>query len=131
MLFLHCLDANCPFPETGDPKHHGSLCQARDDSQCSVEVGEFCLVWVSSLTKEGHDLNMEGYAPWVTDHRSLCHGNRPKIEPVATSERGWVGFFMLLMLWNSMRPMLRLDLCGMPGRVFWWLLGLGFGALVS
>lgn len=27
--------------------------QARDDSQCSVEVGEFCLVWVSSLTKEG------------------------------------------------------------------------------
>jgi len=27
--------------------------QARDDTQCSVEVGEFCLVWVSSLTKEG------------------------------------------------------------------------------
>ena len=27
--------------------------EARDDSQCSVEVGEFCLVWVSSLTKEG------------------------------------------------------------------------------
>ena len=27
--------------------------QARDESQCSVEIGEFCLVWVSSLTKEG------------------------------------------------------------------------------
>jgi len=27
--------------------------QARDETQCSVEVGEFCLVWVSSLTKEG------------------------------------------------------------------------------
>ncbi|CAE7672603.1 unnamed protein product [Symbiodinium sp. CCMP2456] len=27
--------------------------EARDESQCSVEIGEFCLVWVSSLTKEG------------------------------------------------------------------------------
>jgi len=27
--------------------------EARDDTQCSVQVGEFCLVWVSSLTKEG------------------------------------------------------------------------------
>lgn len=40
--------------------------QARDDSQCSVEVGEFCLVWVSSLTKEGHwDWRIHEFRPFV------------------------------------------------------------------
>ena len=36
--------------------------EARDESQCSVEVGEFCLVWVSSLTKEGPELNRQAAA---------------------------------------------------------------------
>ncbi|CAE7237274.1 RNP1 [Symbiodinium natans] len=43
--------------------------EARDESQCSVEIGEFCLVWVSSLTTEGwtyvdcQDRSSKGWLP--------------------------------------------------------------------